>query len=467
MNAPRPSLTLFSPLPPARNGIADYAALLMQGLAAHYDVATQKTAEATEPAMRRLHQLGNNPQHGFVWHALRRWPGVVTLHDPGLLWLRQQMGEPAEALVAGLAPPDGGAFARLAARRGRQLRQGEPIARADHLLFDQASAVLAVSRAVVVHSRFAAARLRAFHGEAATRHVAVIPHLLPPVRPMSRAEARQRLGLPQQGFVLVSAGFAHPAKRFDWLIAAMDLAAESATPFRYLHAGAEDPALPLSAMLAERPRLRDHARVTGWLTEEALDLHIAACDALACLHFPSQGESSGVLARGLAMGVACLVADTAGYAELSRAAVLHIPVVQAVPALAAALRGLAADPALAWRLGEAGRRFAMAEMALAAVAERYREVIEASLDRPLAPSPAPPPGPLLTLPAQARAAEVAAALAGRHGACRLLLTTADLPALAALTLESPALLPPWAMLRGLRVLELPGQPGLLLDLLLP
>jgi hypothetical protein len=167
--------------------------------------------------------------------------------------------------------------------------------------------------------------------------------------------------------------------------------------------------------------------------------------------------------------VACVVADTAGYAELPREAVLHIPVAQAIPALSTAIQALSADLALAWSLGEAGRRFAEAEMALPTVAARYREVIESSHDRPT--RPVPPPAPLLTLPATASPAEVAAALARRHGTCRLLLAVPDLPALAALTLDRPALLtsllPPQAMLRRMRVLEPPGQAGLLLDLLLP
>ncbi len=450
MDVPRPPLRLVSPLPPARNGIADYAALLAGALAAHYVVAT----EAGDPAPPRvLHQMGNNPGHGCVLRALRRWPGVVTLHDPSLLWLHQQLGEP---LLPGLAAPAGSAQARLAARRGRQLAAGEPLGRADHLLFDHAGGVLAASRAVVVHSRFAAARLRLLHGAAATRHVQVIPHLLPPVPRVGRAEARHRLGLPAAGFILASAGFPHPAKRFDWLLAAIGAARAAGARLHHLHAGAEAPGLPPGC-------------ATGWLTEEALNLHIAASDALVCLHFPSHGEASGVLARGLALGVACLVADTAGYAELPRDAVLHLPVPNLVPALAAALRGLAANPALAWALGEAGRRHAEAEMALPVVAGRYHQVIEASLHHQPAP-PAADPTPLV-LPARASAARVRAALDGRHGRCRLLLAAPSLDDLAALSLETPALLaallPPWATLRGVRVLAEPGPPGLLLDLLLP
>ncbi len=375
----RPALTLFSPLPPARNGIADYAGLLAEGLAAHYTV--QPGREDTPPAARLLHQLGNNPDHAFVLRALARWPGVVTLHDPSLLWLRQQMGEAPRA-------EGEGRFARLAAQRVAQLAAGAGVGRADHLLLDQAGPVLAQARAVVVHSRFAAARLRALHGAAAAAKVVVVPHLLPPVRGLSRAEARQRLGLPEHGFILGTAGFAHPGKRFDWLLAAL---AQTGGALHYLHAGAHDPALPLAGMLAGQPALAGRWRVTGWLAAEALDTHIAACDALACLHFPSHGETSGILARGLAMGVACLVADTAAYAELPRDAVQHVPVPHAVPALTATLRRWAAAPSEAHALGATGQAWARQEMALDKVAARYAEVIEATLPTGLASLAAPRP----------------------------------------------------------------------------
>lgn len=478
----RERLTAFTPLPPERNGIADYAAFLLGALAGHYrcEAACEDwLADAppgvavVDPALahrraaggRVLHQIGNNPGHGFVFQALRHAPGVSTLHDPGLLHLRQTTGAPRETLLAGLrdAPPAFARYARRAAAEGRW-------SRADHLLFDMAGAVLARSRAVAVHSRFARNRLRALHGETAAAHVEVILHLLPPLAVPSRGEARARLGIPPDAFLVCTAGFATAAKRFDWLIAALDLAAERGVAPLWVHAGGERPEeFPLVAAIAERPALRGRARITGYLPEEALTDHVAAADALVNLRFPSAGESSGSLARAFAAGTCCVVSDTAAYAELPRDAVLHVPLAGAVPALADALAALAADPDRAAEIGERGRRFALAEMALPAVALRYRALIEASRDRPVAPPlTVEPTEPIaLALGPDLSAAAVARALRGAQGPCRLLLAATDLEALADLSLERPALLdallPPWASLRAVRVLDGP-RAGLLLDL---
>lgn len=482
---PRERLTAFTPLPPERNGIADYASMLLGALAGHYDceaACEDWLAEGppgvpvVDPALahrrlgggRVLHQLGNNPGHGFVLEALRSVPGVTTLHDPGLLHLRQTTGAPREALLAELraAPPALARYARAVAAQGKW-------SGVDHLLFDMAGEALARSRAVVVHSRFARGRLRALHGEAATGHVEVIPHLLPPFAMPSRAEARARLGVAPEDFFVCTAGFATAAKRFDWLIAALDsLAGKGEAPL-WVHAGAERPEeFPLAAAIAGRPGLRGRARITGHLTEAALSDHIAAADVLVNPRFPSPGESSGSLARGFAAGVCCVVSDTGAYAELPRGAVLHVPLAGAASALAEALAALAADPSRAAAIGERGRRFAETEMALPAAALRYRALIEASRNRP--PALAAPRRVELAAPVVALALgpgltgeAIARALRGAEGPCRLLLAAPDLEALADASLDRPALLdellPPWAALRATRVLDAP-RPGLLLDL---
>lgn len=467
MDAPRPPLLLVSPLPPARNGIADYTAALLDGLAPHYACAVACAdwlgeapagVPVLDPALahrhvapggRVLHQLGNNPDHGFVLQAMRHLPGVATLHDPGLLHLHESAGEGWPTILAGMRH----AAPALAATYARQLRDHGISTRANHLLFDLAGEVLARSRAVVVHSRFALRRLRLVHGEAATGHVTVIPHLLPPGVPPDRAAARARLGVPPGEFLVVTAGFASAAKRLDWVLAAL----ETMPALRWIHAGVVEPALA--------PRIANRARITGHLDEAGFADHIAAADALVNLRFPSAGESSGPVARGLAAGVCCLVSDTAAYAEMPRDAVVHLPLAGGAGALAEALAGLSATPERAAAIGAAGRRHALAEMALPAVAARYHAVIEASRDRPVAPPATPPPGPLLRAAAEPGA--VAAVLAGRSGACRLRLEVPDLAILAELSL-TPAgllasLLPVRAHVRAARV----EPAGLLLDLDLP
>ena len=66
----------FSPLPPARTGVADYAAALLAELRRHGRV---EVAPARSDAA--LYHLGNNGLHAAIYRLAMEKPGVVVLHD--------------------------------------------------------------------------------------------------------------------------------------------------------------------------------------------------------------------------------------------------------------------------------------------------------------------------------------------------------------------------------------------------
>lgn len=101
-------LNWFSPLPPARSGIADYTMRLLPALTAHADIVLWTDQESWEPRLEhyapvRPYQLkdmpwveinrgamsvfhvGNNHRfHGHIWQISQRHPGLVILHDIAL-----------------------------------------------------------------------------------------------------------------------------------------------------------------------------------------------------------------------------------------------------------------------------------------------------------------------------------------------------------------------------------------------
>ena len=80
-------VAFFSPLPPARSGIADYSAALLESLRPLADVETFSAADqAFDPARFdvALYHVGNNRYHDFVYETALRHPGVVALHESNL-----------------------------------------------------------------------------------------------------------------------------------------------------------------------------------------------------------------------------------------------------------------------------------------------------------------------------------------------------------------------------------------------
>ena len=80
-------VAFFSPLPPAKSGIADYSAALLEHLNGPIEVDTFAAKPATFAAARYdicVYQLGNNPYHDFVYEAALKHPGVVVMHEANL-----------------------------------------------------------------------------------------------------------------------------------------------------------------------------------------------------------------------------------------------------------------------------------------------------------------------------------------------------------------------------------------------
>jgi len=406
-HAARP-VNWFTPLPPARNGIADYSAMLLAEMVklapctCYCEDALAETPEGVEvrdpvQAFRHLrpddlilNQIGNNRGHVFVLEALRRHGGVVSLHDLSLLYLYELATPRTEEL-----------FAHLLARGdtlteifSRQWKEAGLKTLANYTLFDMTSEVLRRADAVIVHSEYARRKLAAVHGAEATKHLAVVPHFAKKLSIRSE-QARHQLGIGSDEVLIVTSGFATRYKRFDWLVESLAQLRAAGRRFRWIHAGEERPQeYDLTREIASRPGLSDCAGVTGYLDEDQLDAHIAAADILVNLRFPSVGESSGTLARAFAAGRCCVVNDTAAYTEIPRDVVVHVPVFDTVACLARALDQLIAEPALRAAFGQRAHYYARTALSLGSVARSYLDVIQEAERRRPAPVAAPTQAPL-------------------------------------------------------------------------
>src|SRR5260370_30059013 len=80
-------VALFSPLPRARRGIADYSEALIESLRPLVDLEVFSRADQPfDPARFEvaLYHVGNNAFHDFVYETALRHPGVVVMHEPNL-----------------------------------------------------------------------------------------------------------------------------------------------------------------------------------------------------------------------------------------------------------------------------------------------------------------------------------------------------------------------------------------------
>ena len=170
-----------APLPPARTGVADYAAALLAELRrhGHVDLAPQRCDVA-------LYHLGNNAMHAAIYRRAIDHPGVVVLHDAVLHhFLLGQLGETdyVEEFVYNY-----GEWSRGLAR---ELWRGRAASGSDSRYFEYGMLKRAAEQAlaVVVHNP---AAVEAVKRHAPAAHVVEIPHLFQPPAELPDPAATER-----------------------------------------------------------------------------------------------------------------------------------------------------------------------------------------------------------------------------------------------------------------------------------
>jgi glycosyltransferase involved in cell wall biosynthesis len=359
-------VALYSPLPPSRSGIADYTALLLPALRERLDVVVAERGKRPPAADVALYHVGNDPDaHGWIVDALRRSPGVVVLHEYVV-----------HHLIAGITigRRDGRGYLDAMERElgvaGRLLGLGV----LDNLLpllwetqperFPLAGAILDHAHGVIVHSDYVArhARLAGYEGR-----LWRIPH---PAWPMTHVEpATDVSGDPLIGCF----GFLNMNKRIPQLLEAFAALKRRVPGARLLLVGAAGERFDVDRRL-ERLGLTEGVERIDYVPEERLWPLMAACDMLVNLRYPTMGETSGSVIRGLSLGKALIVSDVGWFSELPDDAVLKVPVDELeVATLEAALTFATEHRA---QLGAAGRAYVEREHALPRVADAYTAALE-------------------------------------------------------------------------------------------
>src|SRR5438270_1158943 len=153
-------VAFFSPLPPAKSGIADYSQTLVEHLRRLVEVETFTGAgEPFNPAAFdiALYHIGNNPYHGFAYETALRHPGVVVMHESNLHHLIADLTIKCGDWDAYLRECEynGGPAALEFARRVKALEVGP-----DYEGVIMTRRILEASRGVIVHSQFMVDQMR-------------------------------------------------------------------------------------------------------------------------------------------------------------------------------------------------------------------------------------------------------------------------------------------------------------------
>lgn len=392
---------MWTPLPPAASGIADYSAELIPALSAHTDLTLYTNPDADAEAFAHLpvairsyyeyagdqqrgllpvpdvhlYHMGNNARfHEEIYDQLRREPGIVVLHDLALFGFHLYglyHGGHRREFLREVAYQHGAAALRGVAK----YINGElntwlnlPLNRR----------VVESSLATIVHTPFGQRYLRERYPTATVHYV------MPGARLFDAGAgvaARSALGWTDEQFVVGVFGEINIHKRAHVTLEALPTLRATLPSVRVVIAGreAEHPAYPgkIRGLIRQR-KLAEVVTYAPDVPLSSLERYIQAVDVVVNLRWPTSGEMSGILPRALAAGKPVICSDVAPHHDLPEAFCWRIPVGEGeTDGLIARLIAAAQDREATRRAGDEARDYMATHGAWPIVAERYAATLAA------------------------------------------------------------------------------------------
>ncbi|MCS3903568.1 glycosyltransferase involved in cell wall biosynthesis [Methylohalomonas lacus] len=324
-----PRLAYVSPLPPARTGIADYSAELLPELARYYGIELiMEQPEVSDPWLsanfvirdvawfeenaehydRILYHVGNSSFHWHMLDLLERFPGVVVLHD---FYLGHLLAQDGLALEQALYDSHG--YLALTDLYSSGVK-------ATIWKYPANYQVLRNAQGVIVHSQFAIELARQWYGKQVAREWTKIPHLRAiPSPSFDRAEARRRLGIGENEFIVCSFGLLGPAKLNHRLLEGWlksGVASDRFSQLVFVGATQGDEYCARLERAIQASSTSKRIRVTGFASHQEYRLWLAAADVAVQLRSNSRGETSGTILDCLITGLPLILNAHGSMAEV-------------------------------------------------------------------------------------------------------------------------------------------------------
>ncbi len=351
----------FSPMPPARTGVADYSAALLAEMRKLGDVRLNQSGEVG------IYHIGNNQLHRPIYQRALAEPGLIVLHDAVLQhFFLGSLDEAAyvEEFVYNYGPWTAGLASRLWRNRARS---GSA---AIYFEYPMLKRVVERSLGAVVHNR-AAAEIVRMH--VPTARVFEIPHLFldgPQPAEYDVIRLRARMGLRPSDTLFGVFGHLRESKRLTAVLDGFGQLRRAGERVALLVAGdfvSSDLARNVRPLLNGSGILR-----VGYTPERTFWLYANAVDACINLRYPTAGETSGIAVRLMGIGKPVLLTAGNETADIPDAAAIRIhPGTLETDMLSEYMLWLTRFPADARAIGALARQHICTEHAGARVAAAY------------------------------------------------------------------------------------------------
>lgn len=378
-------IAMFSPLPPQQSGIADYTYDIISILNKNYVIDMYVDSEVDELGLdnvtvynhhefkrkhkeydRIVYQMGNSLYHRYMHPYVKKYPGIVVLHDYNMrgvveamyVYEKLQQNKMSEVLR------EEGYSEEEIQYYMNHLGQEELVK------YEINSFIINYATKVIVHSEYAKRKLLQKN---IARAVSVIPLY-------SHVEEKLR-DVQNDDVIFAAFGHVHATKRVEPIIKAFYKIYKQNNKSKLLFVGKLDESLEEKyEKLIVSLGLEDCVTVTGYTTLEEFTNYMDIADVCLNLRYPYNGESSASLMRLLGKGKCVIVNRIGSFAEVPEDACLMIDNVadmteqQEVEEIYEAMKkGL--DASFRIKIEENALAFAKENLDINKVALKYMDVI--------------------------------------------------------------------------------------------
>lgn len=370
----------FTPLN-SRSAIAECSRLIVSELRRHceVDVWTSDTEDLLEidaPVIRfssapdslhraerydrRIYNIGNHhPNHAAIYGALRHLPGVVILHDLIMhhFFMVEYLHERnSPDLYVDEMERSYGPAGRSAAMRSIS-GGGIPVWLTDEVgRFPLYERIVDIADGLFVHSEFHRQRIiNSYFGDIGMSY---LPYVARPPE-IQRAELLGQFGIPADRILALSSGIVHPVKRTEQALRAIASKRVTRDRLAYVLIGSGEPGyVSKLQQLALELGIGGSVWFLGYQPSEVLHDFLAAADFAINLRYPNSEGCSLSLVEQMSYGNPVLALDSGMYAEMPKAAVLHVDPSDATDDMARSIEHLVEDRELRHRMANAAIAYA-------------------------------------------------------------------------------------------------------------
>ena len=345
-NRKRKRIAVVTPWPKQETGIANFSYRLMPYLHQYFDVdifidntldhdvdflpylygnryVIRELDERYPDYDEIIYHMGNNMlYHTGIYRYLKKYPGIVELHDHVLhpffyhsFYLKGDKETYKQALIDGYGPTGEAHFSEV--DEGRNYPDG--------IRFPMSESVSNIAKSVIVHNVWSYTRLPK------TNIKYVIPHpsfereeVTENNRRMAQALLYKRIHKTGNEILIGCFGWVNDNKRPDIVIRAVKKLIDMNYRIRLVFWGKCNSQKAIDMIKAHQ--LEQCVKITGFLSDDEYTIALKECDIIVNLRYPSMGESSGTLCEAFKMGKAVIVSAINQYMEFPNEVCWKLPV---------------------------------------------------------------------------------------------------------------------------------------------